>query len=56
MKGQDMCCAGYSVVSDSLRPHEPHPTRLLHLWNSPGKNTKVGCHFLLQNDRMGENI
>ena len=24
------------------------PTRLLHPWNSPGKNTGVGCHFLLQ--------
>ena len=37
-----------SVVSDSLWSHEPHPTRLLHPWNSPGKNTGVGCHFLLQ--------
>ena len=24
------------------------PTRLLHPWDSPGKNTGVGCHFLLQ--------
>ena len=56
MKRQDMCCAGHSVVSNSLRPHESQPTRLLHPWNSPGKNTKFGCHFLLQNDRMGENI
>ena len=24
------------------------PTRLLHPWNSPSKNTGVGCHFLLQ--------
>ena len=31
-------------------------TRFLHPWNSPGKNTEVGCHFLLQKDRMGENI
>ena len=37
-----------SVVSDSLWPHGPYPTRLLHPWNSPGKNTGVGCHFLLQ--------
>ena len=31
-------------------PTEPvlPPTRLLHPWNSPGKNTGVGCHFLLQ--------
>ena len=35
-----------SVVSDSLRPRGP--TRLLCPWNSPGKNTAVGCHFLLQ--------
>ena len=30
------------------RPHEVQPTRLLCLWDSPGKNTGVGCHFLLQ--------
>ena len=36
----------HSVVSDSLWPQEP--TRLLHLWDFPGKNTGVGCHFLLQ--------
>ena len=38
----------HSVVSDSLQPHELWPTRLLCPWNSPGKNTGVGCHFLLQ--------
>ena len=37
-----------SVVSDSLRPHGLQPTRLFRLWDSPGKNTGVGCHFLLQ--------
>ena len=37
-----------SVVSDSLRPHGLQPARLLCLWNFPGKNTGVGCHFLLQ--------
>ena len=37
-----------SVVSDSLRPHGLWPTRLLCPWDSPGKNTGVGCHFLLQ--------
>ena len=37
-----------SVVSDSLRPHGLLPTRLLRPWDSPGKNTGVGCHFLLQ--------
>ena len=35
-------------MSDSARPHRRQPTRLLHPWNSPGKNTGVGCHFLLQ--------
>ena len=28
-------------------PHGQQPTRLLCPWNSPGKNTGVGCHFLL---------
>ena len=37
-----------SLVSDSSRPHELQPTRLLCLWNSPGKNTGVDCHSLLQ--------
>ena len=32
----------------TLRPHRLQPTRLLHPWDSPGKNTGVGCHFLLQ--------
>ena len=31
-----------------MRPHRRQPTRLLRPWNSPGKNTGVGCHFLLQ--------
>ena len=35
-------------LSDSVRPHRQQPTRLPHPWNSPGKNTGVGCHFLLQ--------
>ena len=37
-----------SVVSDSVRPHRRQPTRLPCPWGSPGKNTGVGCHFLLQ--------
>ena len=32
----------------SVRPHRWKPTRLPHPWDSPGKNTGVGCHFLLQ--------
>ena len=35
-------------MSDSVWPHRRQPTRLLHPWDSPGKNTEVGCHFLLQ--------
>ena len=42
------CCQVASVVSDSVRPHRPQPTRLPRPWDSPGKNTGVGCHFLLQ--------
>ena len=42
------CCKVASVVSDSVRPHGLQPTRLLRPWDSPGKNTGVGCHFLLQ--------
>ena len=38
----------HSVVSDSLRPHGLQHTRHLCPWNSPSKNTGVGCHFLLQ--------
>ena len=37
-----------SVMSDSVRPHRQQPTRLPCPWDSPGKNTGVGCHFLLQ--------
>ena len=33
---------------DSVRPHRRQPTRLPCPWDSPGKNTGVGCHFLLQ--------
>ena len=35
-------------MSDSVRPHRRQPTRLLCPWDSPGKNTGVGCYFLLQ--------
>ena len=38
----------HSVVSNSYRPHGLQPNRLLRPWDSPGKNTGVGCHFLLQ--------
>ena len=35
-------------MSDSVQPHRWQPTRLPHPWDSPGKNTGAGCHFLLQ--------
>ena len=35
-------------MSDSVRPQRRKPTRLPRPWDSPGKNTGVGCHFLLQ--------
>ena len=37
-----------SVMSDSVRPHRRQPTRLLCPWHFPGKNTRLGCYFLLQ--------
>ena len=33
-------------MSNSVQPHRWQPTRLPHPWDSPGKNTGVGCHFL----------
>ena len=35
-------------MSDSVRPRRQQPTRLPSPWDSPGRNTGVGCHFLLQ--------
>ena len=35
-------------MSDSVRTHRRQPTRLPRPWDSPGKNSAVGCHFLLQ--------
>ena len=35
-------------MSDSVRPHRWQPNRLPCPWDSPGKNTRVGCYFLLQ--------
>ena len=46
--GSPCCCCIASVVSDSVRPHRWQPTRLPRPWDSPGKNTAVACHFLLQ--------
>ena len=46
------CCYVASVVSDSVRPQRWQPTRLPCPWDSPGKNTGVGCHFLLQHMKV----
>ena len=42
------CCCVASVMSDSMQPHKRQLTRFPYPWDSPGKNTGVGCHFLLQ--------
>ena len=39
-------------MSKSVQPHRWQPTRLPRPWDSPGKNTGVGCHFLLQCMKM----
>ena len=46
----DLGCAGGLVAKSclTLRPHGLKPTKFLRPWDSPGKNTGVGCHFLLQ--------
>ena len=46
--GWGVLCVSCSVVSDFLRPHELEPTMFLCPRNSPGKNTGVDCHSLLQ--------
>ena len=38
----------HSVLSDSLQRQGVQPTRLLCPWDFPGKNTGIGCHYLLQ--------
>ena len=45
-KSSVRACGVASVVSDSVRPHGVQPTRLLCPWDSPGKKTGVGGHFL----------
>ena len=39
-------------MSDSVQPRRWQPTRLPHPWDSPGKNTGVGCHVLLQSMKV----
>ena len=40
--------AAAKSLQSTVQPHRRQPTRLLCPWDSPGKNTGVGCHFLLQ--------
>ena len=56
--GTCVCLLSHSVMSNFLRPRGLSPTRLLCLWDSPGKNTGVGCHVLLQEDfpTLGSNL
>ena len=44
------------VVSYSLQTHGLYPTRILCLQDSPGKNTGVGCHFLLQGNFLTQGL
>ena len=37
-----------ALLCPTLRPHRWQPTRFCHPWDSPGKNTGVGWHYLLQ--------
>ena len=48
MRNNGQCCQVASVVSDSVQPPRWKPTKLPRPWDSTGKNTGVGCHFLLQ--------
>ena len=43
-----VCVLSFLVMSDSVTPQTVQPTRLRCPWDSPGKNTGVGCHCLLQ--------
>ena len=46
--GDAAAAARLLVMSNSVQPHRRQPTRFCRPWDSPGKNTGVGCHFLLQ--------
>ena len=48
MRRNSYHAAAKSLQCLTVQPHRQQPTRLPHPWHSPGKNTGVGCHFLLQ--------
>lgn len=43
-----VCLLSHSVMSNSFRPYGLWPARFLSPWDSPGRNTRGGCHFILQ--------
>ena len=45
---QELMLLNCGTGEDSSGPHRQQPTWLLLPWDSPGKNTGVGCHFFLQ--------
>ena len=45
---KNLCCAVLSCIQLFVTPMDAKSTRLFCPWNSPGKNTGVGCHALLQ--------
>ena len=45
---EDFAWTYAAAAAKSVQPHRRQPTRLPCPWDSPGKNTGVGCHFLLQ--------
>ena len=51
-----MCILSPSVMSNCLQPHGLQPARFLCTWDSPGKNTGVGCHALLKGDHPNPGI
>ena len=54
--GGECMCYVTSVVSSSLGSYRLQPARLLCPWDSPGKNTRVGCHALLQGIFLTEGL
>ena len=48
MTNSCFCCSVGQLYLILLQLHRLQPVKLLHPWDVPGKNTGVGCHFLLQ--------
>ena len=49
-------CVSSSVVSNFLWPHGLYPSKLLCPWHFPGKNTGMGCLFLVQGTFMTQEL